>query len=279
MNLVLDDKPKREAFRRKILIISILVVCLIAILIGAYAQVFRTAPKTYKELTEQQYEELSTKFESIFTNTLYNPENKTASKIENDKDLVYTGYNYADTVSGRYTLAVNIPYININNDIAKKYNEDIKSIFEAKAQSILNATNNVNTIYSVGYVAYVNENILSLVIHSNLKDGTNAQRTIIQTYNFDLQTQKSVSIDKILETKGITKNYAESKVRERIKEEERRSNELKELGYVFFQRDYTNDIYEINNTTEYFIGENGYIYLVYAYGNEQNTSELDVIIF
>ena len=39
------------------------------------------------------------------------------------------------------------------------------------------------------------------------------------------------------------------------------------------------DEFKIENATEYFLGKNGYLYVIYAYGNDDFTSELDVIIF
>lgn len=283
MNLILDDKPQPTSLKRKILLISILVICLIAILVGAYVQVFKNTSTTikYTELSDEQYEELTTKFETIFLNSYYDNSNKSnsVSKIDNQKEIIYSEYTNTDNVDGKYSLNVNIPCININSEIIKKYNEEIKSTFETKAQSILNSSNTANTIYTVEYIAFINGDILSLAIRSNLKEGNNAQRVIIQTYNYNLSTNKAVTIDDVLETKGITKNYAESKVREKIKEEARKVEELKQLGYNIFDRDYNSSIYEMNNTTEFFIGENGNIYLIYAYGNTQYTSELDVVIF
>ena len=38
-------------------------------------------------------------------------------------------------------------------------------------------------------------------------------------------------------------------------------------------------IISVENAKEFFIGENGYLYVVYAYGNESFTSETDVVIF
>ena len=46
-----------------------------------------------------------------------------------------------------------------------------------------------------------------------------------------------------------------------------------------FERDYTNDIYKVENTTEFFLGKDNFLYLIYAYGNDNYTSELDLVIF
>ena len=137
---------------------------------------------------------------------------------------------------------------------------------------------NSNIIYTVNYSAYISNNILSLVVRSTLKEGTNPQRDIIQTYNYDLTNQKEYTIDNILEAKGITKKEANQKIKEEIKTQQEKSEELEKLGYTTYKRDYTSDMYSINNVTEYFIGKDNALYIIYAYGNENNTNEMDVII-
>ena len=146
-----------------------------------------------------------------------------------------------------------------------------------KAKSTLNSKN-ANVIYTVNYSAYITNNILSLVIRSTLKEGNNAQRDIIQTYNYDLSNQKELTIDEILERKNITKQEVNSIIREEIKEVQQNVEELSQLGYNVYPRDYTSDIYSINNVTEYFIGEDDALYIIFAYGNQNMTSEMDIVI-
>ena len=57
-----------------------------------------------------------------------------------------------------------------------------------------------------------------------------------------------------------------------------KSDELAKLGYTTYKRDYTSDVYSINNVTEYFMGKDNALYIIYAYGNENNTNEMDVVI-
>ena len=150
-------------------------------------------------------------------------------------------------------------------------------MFEVKAKSVLNSKNN-NVIYTVNYSAYVSNNILSLVVRSTLKEGTNAQRDIVQTYNFDLTNKKECTIDEMLKLKGITKNDASKKIKDEIKIVQKRVEELAQLGYTVYPRDYTSDIYSANNITEYFIGKDNALYIIYAYGNLNHTSEMDIVV-
>jgi len=82
-----------------------------------------------------------------------------------------------------------------------------------------------------------------------------------------------------LEAKGLNEKDVENKIAEKIKLEQAKVEELKKLGYNIFERDYKNDMYKVENTTEFFIGQDGFLYLIYAYGNENYTSELDLVIF
>ena len=45
------------------------------------------------------------------------------------------------------------------------------------------------------------------------------------------------------------------------------------------ERDLENPIYQVDNTTTFFLTQDGYVYIVYAYGNYDYTNEMDVIIF
>ena len=82
----------------------------------------------------------------------------------------------------------------------------------------------------------------------------------------------------MLNAKGITKKEANQKIKEEIKQQQEKSEELEKLGYTTYKRDYTSDIYNINNATEYLMGEDNALYIIYAYGNENNTNEMDVVI-
>ena len=53
---------------------------------------------------------------------------------------------------------------------------------------------------------------------------------------------------------------------------------LSALGYNIYQRDLNSDIYEIKNSNNYFLGPDGTIYIIYAYGNTRYTSEKDIVV-
>lgn len=288
MNVRIEDDSKKQK-NMKIFYITIITICIIAIIATLVIQIAKenkpysqgknetsTGQKPTEILESSEYKE---KFYSIFENKTHYLENNAykIDKIDDSKEIIYVGYANNESKTEDYDLDVNIPYINIKSDVIEEFNKQIKDVFEQKARSVLNTANN-NIIYTVNYSAYISNNILSLVVRSTLKEGGNPQREIVQTYNYDLENQKICTIDELLELKQISKKDATQKIKDEIKEEQQRVEELANLGYTVYQRDYTSDIYNVNNATEYFLGENNTLYIVYAYGNENNTSEMDIII-
>lgn len=282
MNVVIEDDSKKNN-KLKIFYILILVVCIIAVMVTVVIQVSggeqTISSGKLPELTESEIDKHKNDFYNIFQNKVNYLENNSykISKVEANEEIIYVGYHNNESKINDFELDVNIPYININNNIIEKFNTQIKEIFEKKAKSILNSQNN-NVIYTVNYSAYVSNNILSLIVRSTLKEGSNPQRDIIQTYNYNLTTQKEYTIDEMLEIKGITKKEANQKIKGEIKKAQEKSEELQKLGYSTYERDYTSDMYSINNVTEYFIGKDNALYIIYAYGNENNTNEMDVVV-
>ena len=282
MNVVIEDDSKKNN-KLKIFYILILVVCIIAVMVTVVIQVSggeqTISSGKLPELTESEIDKHKNDFYNIFQNKVNYLENNSykISKVEANEEIIYVGYHNNESKINDFELDVNIPYININNNIIEKFNTPIKEIFEKKAKSILNSQNN-NVIYTVNYSAYVSNNILSLIVRSTLKEGSNPQRDIIQTYNYNLTTQKEYTIDEMLEIKGITKKEANQKIKGEIKKAQEKSEELQKLGYSTYARDYTSDMYSINNVTEYFIGKDNALYIIYAYGNENNTNEMDVVV-
>ena len=97
-------------------------------------------------------------------------------------------------------------------------------------------------------------------------------------YNYDLINHKKATINDMLNIKGIAKKEAQQKIKDEIKIVGQRVDELAKLGYSIYARDYTSDIYNINNVTDYFMGEDNALYIIYAYGNLNHTSEMDIVV-
>ena len=287
MKVVLDPKRPGIDKKRKILYAGILAICLFAIVISIYMLIVEKSknntPAEYIPANEEEYLEREAEFESIFLNETINQINQNiliTNKIKKDDEIIGTSYQSEEKVRGKYSLDVKVPYININNATVREYNKQIEQIFKQKALDILNDSNSKDVVYTVDYVAYINKNnIVSIAIRSILKEGSNAQRTIIQTYNYDFKNNKEITLQEILQIKGLKEKDVENKVQNKVKQEQAKVEELKKLGYNIYERDYKNDMYKVKNTTEFFIGKDGFLYLIYAYGNDNYTSELDLVIF
>lgn len=287
MNVIIEDQSQKEK-KLRIFYITIIVICVISLIVAMTTQIIKendvsggNSQNTIElpELTDDKISVYKEQFNEIFENKVNYLENNSykITKIKEDEEIVYLGYQNNETKVNDFELDVNIPYINIQNETIEEFNTQIKDTFEKKAKNVLNSQNS-NVIYTVDYSAYVTNNILSLVVRSTLKEGTNPQRDIVQTYNYDLTNQKQCTIDTMLELKGITKKEASQKIKDEIKTIQERVEELRKLGYTIYTRDYTSDIYSINNVTDYFLGNDNALYIIYAYGNENHTSEMDIVV-
>lgn len=284
MNVVLPKKEKMNKKAVALYIVSILI-CVLATIVVACSQYFgpekldqMIATNTNKGVQEEVDEELLIAgFDELFINQIEAYQSSVnIKKIDDSKDIIYPYYQKQEKQENNYDLDICIPFFNIDNEIVKKYNEAIEGDFVKKAESVLESKNS-NVIYTVQYVATVEEDILSLMIRSNLKDGSSAQRVIIQTYHFDLKNNKEVTLEDLLNRKGIQIADVENKVKQQIETEQKKVEDLKALGYNIFERNAEDEMYQVKNTDQFFI-KDGNIYLIYAYGNEALTSELDLII-
>lgn len=273
------EEPKNT--KQKALYVFIAIICIIVIGVAVYLQYFKEEKLgVIFGITEQNddYAELESNFNSLFTNDLevLDDTQINVKKVE-QKDIVYSKFN-RELQKGDYTINVAIPYINIDEDIPKKFNVEIQNIFKSKAESVMLSTDE-KIIYTVSYKAYVQNDILSLVIKSELKENDSKQRIVIQTYNYNIKENREETLEEVLNMKSISVADAENKIKNRIKAKQEKNKSLSDLGYNLYERDYTSNIYDINNLSQYFWGEDGHIYVIYAYGNDDFTSEMDLVIF
>ncbi len=277
------EKPKLGI--RHFVYVIIIIICIGAMGISIYMQFFRDEKLgvilgiTSEEIDEE-YRSLKENFLNIFDNSIEVVEGYTGSlnKIRNQEDMILLAYNTQEQTD-TYTIDLKIPYFNINSDCARRYNQQIRSVFFDKSESLISATNNNHVIYNVKYKAYVNQNILSLVILSELKEGDASERIIVETYNYNLEENKEVTIEEMIQKKAINIEQANKKIKEEVNSSQEQNIKLAELGYNVNVRDTDADTYQIQNADQFFMGQNGYLYIIYPYGNNEFTSEMDVIIF
>ena len=281
MNVVLPENEKVPK-KRIIIYVTIIIICIIAIAVVIGVQVLGNdivdnifGINKITKRSEEEEAALKTNFENIFDNNAEYKDEYQVQKVENNKEIIYKNYEKQEKTAN-YEINVNLPYINIDNESAKKFNKEIENTFKEKAEEIINSTNR-NVIYTVKYKASIENGTMSLIIYSDLKQETSAQRVIIQTFNYDLQNNKELTLEDTMENYKLKKNEVQDKINKDIKEEQRKAEELKNLGYNIFTRDTESDIYKVENISEYFIYNNN-IYIIFAYGNDKITSEMDLVI-
>ena len=121
------------------------------------------------------------------------------------------------------------------------------------------------------------DDILVLIIRSNLKENNNAQKQMIYTYNYDLKNRKIVNFEDIIDKLNYNKNDVQNAIYDYIQIQENNSKSLKNLGYGIYVRNSKDDLYKIENTKQFFV-QNGKLYILYPYGNSLATSEMDIVI-
>ena len=286
MNVTL---PEKEGIKKGqiILYVSIILVCIVCVIVAFYVQFYARidlgsfiglgSESPYGNKTEDETVTLESEFNNLFINGTNNDNGENNNKKqEQGKDLVYTGYQQKESKLNSYNLEVNIPHINVDNEITDGYNSEIENIFLTLANNVLQSENS-NIIYTVDYVANVQDGILSLMIRASLKEGSNAQKVIIQTYNYDLRNNKEITLQEVLKIEKLDEQDVRNRINTKVQEEEQKAEDLQSLGYNIYSRDVNSDIYKLENSTEFYLTPDS-LYIIYAYGNETNTSEMDLVI-
>ena len=274
----------------KILYILISVFCVFAIIAGIYAQfidedagqVDLAGQEEQNTINTKTQQEISDQFNSLLINTLNLGSFDTTGiqKINADENIVYTAIDMEQN-GEMYEISIHVPVINIRSDLSNTFNQNTQTTFINKANEILNEQNSEGkTIYSINYAAYVNGNILSVVIESTLKEGSQPQRVIVQTYNYNLSTNTEASLIDLITVKQLNRDEVNAKINQVVSAAAQEDEALEAMGYnQIYIRDLTSDIYNVDNAGAFFLGPNQELYIIYAYGNSEYTSKMDIILF
>lgn len=275
----------------KIIYVIISIICVISIIIGVYEQFFNKkddntnistngkVEEPIEQIKEKTMEEIKDEFNAIFINS-FSSEGKDISDIERinkEKNIVYAAYNIQQE-NDFFNIDLNIPVINIKGDIPKEFNKITQEVFVKKANEVMENTNvSEKIIYSIDYAAYINGDILSVIIKSSLKQGNNPQRIIVQTYNYNIKTKEKVKLSNIIEQKNIDEQKLKSKIDRALQIVKREEEILTQSGYSVYVRDLNSDVYKLENITNFFLDNDEKLYIIFAYGNQNFTSELDIV--
>lgn len=281
------DVEKILGMNRIMFFVIVGLLCVLALSIGIYAQIFYRYSDTDpfmlgigvgKTQEAAEITKMKNEFNSIFTNDISGESTTDAIKKETDKDLVYTTQNIIEKETDKYNIVANIPYINIDSDAIEKINSDINKKYVEKIEKII-AESKEYQDYNVTYKAYLNGELLSVIIRENIKAGRNTQSSKITTYNYSLSLDREVSINDIIKAKGYDSKKLQKEIDEQIDELNKKDKELKNQYTEVRLRDASNQMYKIENTENFIVTPDGYLYLIYAYGNREDTNKIDLIIF
>ena len=88
---------------------------------------------------------------------------------------------------------------------------------------------------------------------------------------------KEITLQEVLKIEKLNEQDIQNRINSKVQEEEEKAKDLQSLGYNIYSRDTSSDIYKLENSTEFYLSANA-LYIIYAYGNEANTSEMDLVI-
>lgn len=277
---------EKEKFgKRHIVYIVLSILCIIAIGIGVYLQYFKDEKigvifGITDEKEDVEIKKIKENFLNTFSNDIevINEYSGEIAKIKENMDIIVTANNTEET-NENYSMNLKIPYFNIKNENAIKMNQEINKHFGGKSERLISSNSNSNAIFNVKYKAYLNNEFLSLAILSELKEGNDNQRIIIETYNYNLKENVQVKISDLIAYKNLDVKKANIQIKEEIDASQKESIDLQGMGYSVNIRDSESDEYKIENAKYFMLGEKGYLFVIYPYGNKEFTSEKDLIIF
>lgn len=275
--------------RNKYIFFSIIIlVCIVALSLGIYVQFFYQYSDTDPFMiginigakkTTEEYALLKGNFNQLFTNDLkINSDDINANKLEDEKEIIYTAYSLVNEDETYYSVDAQIPMINIDSEIVRKINSEIKKEYYNKANAVMRQTEG-NTNYNVAYKAYINSDYLSIVIKSVLKEEGKAEKVAIKTYTYSMAKEKLVSLEDLIDLKETTKEIVQKNINDEIKMAYDNAQIIANEYGTLHQRDLNSNMYKIESSKVYFLTDDGYVYILYPYGNDSYTNEIDIVIF
>ena len=269
-----------------IFFVVLFLICVVAICIAIYGQYFYKYSDTDplmigihigSKKTTEEFASLKEDFNDLFNNDVHiNSENLKVDKINTSQNVVYTYNKVKNEDENYYSVDVKIPAININNEVAKEINSEILEKFDKKSKDIM-ASNEGNTIYNVDYVAFVNKSVVSIAIREKEKTEKQGETVTVTTYNYSIPDKKELTLKELIKLKETDEATVQDTINNVIETQAEKNNDVaKEYGGLV--RNPKDNMYKIENSENYFLTDDGYVYIVYDYENK-NTNEVDIVIF
>ena len=267
---------------RYVIYAMVITLCVASLFIGIATEALKK-PNIVQDtnvVAENQIDPILTKnkdaFKDLFTNRFWGTDYAgQVQKVDESKDLVYTAIT-AKQSEGKYSIDIDIPIININSEVVNGFNAKTSELFVNKANEVIQ-NSKVTTVYNVTYTSYINNDVLSVAIMCTLKEGSNPQRLMVQTYNYNIKTDTEVTIMDVVEARGLDTSVVNKKIKTLISQAAADAESMQDSGYDVYKRDTSSIIYKVANVKTFIQGPNGELFIVYAYGNTETTSEMDVI--
>ena len=92
-----------------------------------------------------------------------------------------------------------------------------------------------------------------------------------------MEKNQNVEVKDILKNRDIEESIVENRIQSVIKKASDDAEKMAESGYKVYKRELDDNIYKIENIQNFIQGPNGELYIIFAYGNNNETSEMDII--
>ena len=133
------------------------------------------------------------------------------------------------------------------------------------------------TIYDVDYVAFVNNSVISIAIREKSKVDSKGETVTVTTYNYNINDKKEINLNDLIKLKKTDKESVQAAIDNTIEAQAEKNNSIaKEYGGLVRNPD--DEMYKLENSKNYFLTDDGYVYIIYDYA-DKNTNEIDVVIF
>ena len=271
-----------DGTKKVVFFVVIILLCVVALFVAIYIEFFYQYSETdpfftglvSSEKTQEEITNMKNGFNDLFKNSLTIEESQ-RDKV--DSSIVQTGYQIQNNDDAFYTIQVNVPTIQLNTQTAVDLNAQLKNDFYQNALGYMVQTER-HIYYTVSYQAFYKDNYLSIVIKSSMKSGNDPESVIVKAYVYSIESDELVSINEMLEHTGITPKKAQAAIDKEIKAANNRSKTLAVEFGEMYTRDVESEEYLVENAKNYFLTDEGNLYIVYTYGENETTNEIDIII-
>ena len=194
-------------------------------------------------------EEFGNEFNNTFNQG--NFDDSAIPKLDPEKGVLYIA-NSADGISPSFTIGENgknfnayIPMFNINNDVCNGYNNQINTLIQTLNGFLQDETKDFQG--TMVFTANIVNNILSVGIRVDYKVGYDAQKTIYQTFNYNLGTGANVTIMDVVNEKGLNTEEMNTEIKQTVTQAASDAKAISGSGYDIYQRDTSLAIYDVTS--------------------------------